>query len=102
MSEERSGRFEKICADCGSVFVAKSNKPTLCVYCQNKRNANKRKAWVKANSAKKRKKEIYKRRAPTETEKPRKAPKISLKEAVEICEKHGVSYGKASTMGLFK
>ena len=90
MSEEKSGRFEKVCADCGSVFVAKSNKPTLCVYCQNKRNA------------KKRKKENYKKTAPVATEKPRKAPKISLKEAVEICEKHGVSYGKASTMGLFK
>ena len=102
MSEERSGRFEKICADCGSVFVAKSNKPTLCVYCQNKRNANKRKAWVQSNSSKKKRKENYKKPTQTATEKPRKAPKISLKDAVEMCEKHGVSYGKASTMGLFK
>ena len=101
MSEEKSGHFEKICADCGSQFVAKSSKPTRCVYCQNKRNANKRKDWVKANGTKKKRKERYKKPAATFTEKPRKAPKVTLKEAVEICKKYGVSYGKASTMGLF-
>ena len=108
--DENSQAFNAVeCEDCKSIFYPKSKRSKRCPECQQKRNRESNK------QSKKRGKEYYAQRykdrgygwkreqeLKAERLRPKKAPKVTLEQAVRICMENDVSYGKAITMGLFE
>lgn len=100
------------CIDCKTVFFAVSKSKKRCDDCRKKRKAEAAKEWAKNNheaiiAAKRRRyrehgTSLRVQQEKQTVEKPKHAPKVTLEQAVWICEEHGVSYGKAMQLGLFK
>lgn len=108
--DENSQAFNAVeCADCKVIFYPKSKRSKRCPECQKKRNKE------SVSLSNKRNREYYARRyknmgygwkreqeMAAERLRPKRAPKVTLEQAVQICMEHNVSYGKAITMGLFE